>query len=407
MCIHCESLSSCESLTYKSFIGIVKRIKKDDKTLTCIWSVEPHFGSEAAEIIAEAMKYNTSVTDLRLGNNICDGGVEQLSYMLGYNRTLKVLDLSGNSSITARGVTFLADALKTNTTLTTLILSKTNVKQKACVALSSMLAVNKTLTTLDVSCNNIGDRGVKALFKFIRKSSLTTLSIANNIITSAGANVLAEALRDDTTLTSIDISNNNFDTKGIRALLDSGLQYNRGLRKLSISNNGISLTGAIVLANFMETNNTIEELDVSSNNFNSEVIIAFMRMLLINKTLTNVNFNNISTFNNDAVKSMSRMFESNTTLNTLTMINTYSYIENYWLLNTNWTTQLEVGLESNYSLTTFETNIVSSKISDILFNNKYRKLYITLMLLFSAYGSIVPSLVVKRIVDNVFRMPNF
>ena len=287
MCIHCESLSSCESLTYKSFIRIVKRIKKNDKTLTCVWSVEPHFGREAAEIIAEAMKYNKSVTYLRLGNNICDGGVEQLSYMLGYNRTLKVLDLSDNSSISARGVTFLADALKKNTTLTTLILSKTNVKQKACVALSSMLAVNKTLTTLDVSCNNIGDRGVKALLEFIRKSnhSLTTLSIANNIITSAGANVLAETLCDNTTLTSIDISNNNFEV----------------LRNITLMN----------------------------------------------------------------------------------------------------------ALESNYSLTTFETNIVSSKISDILFNNKYRKLYITLMLLFSEYGSIVPSLVVKRIVDNVLRMPNF
>ena len=117
---------------------------------------------------------------------------------------------------------------------------------------------------------------------------------------------------------------------------------------------------------FMKTNNTIKELDVSNNYFNSEGIIAFMRMLLINKTLTNVNFNNISTFNNDAVKSMSHMFAYNTTLNTLTMINTSGNLENYWLLNTNWTTHLKVGLESNYSLTTFETNIVSSKISNIL-----------------------------------------
>jgi len=286
MCIHCESLSSCEScesLTYASFNRIVKRMND----ITGIRSVEAHFGREAAQIIADAMKYNTSVTYLRLGNNICDGGVEQLSYMLGYNRTLKVLDLSGNSSISARGVTFLANALKKNTTLTTLILSKTNVKQKACVALSSMLAVNKTLTTLDVSCNNIGDRGVKALLEFIRKSnhSLTTLSIANNIITSAGANVLAETVRDNTTLTSIDISYNNFEVLRNITLMDA--------------------------------------------------------------------------------------------------------------------------LKSNYSLTTFETNIVSSEISNILFNNKYRKLYITLMLLFSEYGSIVPSFVVKRIVDNVLRMPNF
>ena len=289
MCIHCGSLSSCESLTYMSFNGIVKRAKENDGTLRGIRSDQTHFNWKAAQIIAEAMTYNKYVTCLRLGNNICNGGAEELARMLEHNTTLKVLDLSGNSSILAGGVTFLATALKKNTTLTTLILSESNVKQKACVALSSMLAVNKTLTTLDVSRNNIGDRGVKALLEFIRKSnhSLTTLSIANNIITSAGANVLAETVRDNTTLTSIDVSNNNFD--------------------------------------------------------------------VLNITLMNA-------------------------------------------------------LESNYSLTTFKTNIVSSKISDILCNNKdrkYKKLYITLMLLFSEYQSFVPWLVVKRIVDNVLRMPNF
>jgi len=286
MCIHCDSLTTAR-LKYKSFPRIVARVNENDKNVKGILSVETHFGWEAAQIIAGALTCNTYVTYLRLGNNIGDGGAEALARMLEHNTTLKVLDLSGNSSITARGVTFLANALKKNTTLTTLILSMTNVKQKACSALSSMLGVNKTLTTLDVSCNNIGDRGVKALLEFIRKSnhSLTTLSIANNRITPKGANVLAETVRDNTTLTSIDISNNNFEV----------------LRNITLMN----------------------------------------------------------------------------------------------------------ALESNYSLTTFKNDIVSSKISDILFNNTYRKLYITLMLLFPAYGSIVPSLVVKRIVDDTVRIMHF
>jgi Ran GTPase-activating protein (RanGAP) involved in mRNA processing and transport len=278
MCIHCESL------TYMSFTGIVARVKENDENVKGIRSVETHFGWEAAKIIAGALTCNTYVTYLRLGKNIGDVGAEALARMLEHNTTLKVLDLSGNSSITARGVVALANALKKNTTLTTLNLSMTNVKHKACRALSSMLAVNETLTTLDVSCNNIADRGLKALLEFIQKRNrgLTTLSIANNNISSTGVNVLAEALRVNTTLTSIDISYNNFEVLRNITLMDA--------------------------------------------------------------------------------------------------------------------------LKYNYSLTTFETNIVSSEISNILFNNKYRKLYITLMLLFSEYGSIVPSLVVKRIVDDATRM---
>ena len=281
MCIHCESL------TFMSFTGIVARVKENDENVKGIRSVEPHFGWEAAKIIAGALTRNPYVTYLRLGKNIGDVGAEALARMLEHNTTLKVLDLSGNSSITARGVDALANTLKKNTTLTTLNLSMTNVKHKACRALSSMLAVNETLTTLDVSCNNIGDRGVKALLEFIQKrnSGLTTLSIANNRITPKGANVLAETVRDNTTITSIDISNNNFEV----------------LRNITLMN----------------------------------------------------------------------------------------------------------ALESNYSLTTFKNDIVSSEISNILVNNKYRKLYITLMLLFSAYGSIVPSLVVKRIVDDTVRIMHF
>jgi len=277
MCIHCESLTSM------SFTDIVARVKENDENVKGIRSVETHFGWKAAKIIAGALTSNTYVTYLRLGKKIDDVGAEALARMLEHNTTLKVLDLSGNSSITARGVLALANALKKNTTLTTLNLSMNNVKYKACMALSSMLAVNETLTTLDVSSNDIADRGLKALLEFIQKRNrgLTTLSIANNRITSEGAKDLADTVRANTTLTSIDIS----------------------------------------------------------YNFEAPIPIPLMN-----------------------------------------------------------------ALESNYSLTTFETNIVSSKISNILFNNKYRKLYITLMLLFSAYGSIVPSLVVKRIVDDATHM---
>jgi len=96
---------------------------------------------------------------------------------------------------------------------------------------------------------------------------------------------------------------------------------------------------------------------------------------------------------------LAETLRDNTTLTSIDISNNnFEVLRNITLMN---------ALESNYSLTTFDTNIVSSKISDILFNNKYRKLYITLMLLFSEYGSIVPSFVVKRIVDHVLRMPNF
>lgn len=66
-------------------------------------------------------------------------------------------------------------------------------------------------------------------------------------------------------------------------------------------------------------------------------------------------------------------------------------------------------LEYNYSLTTFRSNIITSKYNFILNHNKNIKLYITLILLLSACEPIIriPSLIVKRIVDDATRMMNF
>ncbi len=335
-------------LRFTNFESFLHRVSKNDSSITVICSVETHFGDKATERLALALYANTHVTTLRLGNKIGDAGAKALSQMLEHNTTLDVLNLSNNFSISARGVEFLARALETNTTLTSLNLSGTNIKRQACEALGRMLKVNTTLTALDISGNgfhiNFGDNGVKAL--------------------------------------------------------EAGLKHNRGLTKLSIANNDITSVGASILARILENNFTITEFDVSGNCFGPDGMVAFTKMLMVNVTLTKVNISSDNQFDTtSSVASMSQMIASNKTLTNLTMFVRYN--NQSWSLNSGWTTQLELALESNNSLMEFKTNIVSSKFSDILFDNNFRQLFITLMMLLSAYGEIVPSLLVKRIVNDV------
>ena len=334
-------------LTFTNFESFLHRVSKNDSSITVICSVETHFGDKATERLAQALGGNTHVTTLRLGNKIGDAGAKALAQMLEHNTTLEVLDLSGNVSISAHGIKSLAKVLETNTTLTSLNLSGTNVKQQACEALGRMLKVNTTLRILvitgDLFHHKFGDNGVKAL--------------------------------------------------------EAGLKHNRSLTKLSIANNGITSVGASILASILENNSTMTEFNVNANCFGPDGMVAFTKMLMINVTLTKVNISSDNQFDTtSSVASMSQMIASNKTLTNLTMFVRYNQS---WGLNSGWTTQLELALASNYSLMEFKTNIVSSKFSEILFDNNFRQLFITLMLLFSAYGSIVPWMVVKRIVKDV------
>lgn len=349
MCIYCTYLTSSEQvahLTFTNFESFLHRVSKNDSSITVICSVETHFGDKATERLAQALYANTHVTTLRLGNKIGDAGAKALAQMLEHNTTLEVLDLSGNVSISAHGIKSLTKVLETNTTLASLNLSGTNIKQQACEALGRMLKVNTTLRILvitgDLFHHKFGDNGVKAL--------------------------------------------------------ESGLKHNRSLTKLSIANNGITSVGASILARILENNFTMTEFNVNDNCFGPDGMLAFTKMLMINVTLTKVNISSDNQFDPTLVASMSQIIASNKTLTNLTMFVRYNQS---WGLNSGWTTQLELALASNYSLMEFKTNIVSSKFSEILFDNNFRQLFITLMLLFSAYGSIVPWMVVKRIVKAV------
>jgi len=64
--------------------------------------------------------------------------------------------------IDANRAQLLSDALKSNTTLTTLDLSHNSIGDSGAESLSDALKSNSTLTTLYLNNNSIGDSGAKS-----------------------------------------------------------------------------------------------------------------------------------------------------------------------------------------------------------------------------------------------------
>eukprot|EP01035_Chromulina_nebulosa_P039231 gene39231-53035_t len=94
--------------------------------------------------------------------------------------------------------------------LTKMVLRGNNIGSAGVQALSAFLARNKSLQHLSLEWNHIGAMGCKYLADAISKDSnpdlqLSFLDLRNNNIDSEGAMHLAEALKSNTTITTLDL----------------------------------------------------------------------------------------------------------------------------------------------------------------------------------------------------------
>jgi hypothetical protein len=132
--------------------------------------------------------------------------IQDLAEALKTNKTITTLDLSHNT-IDDEGARALADALKTNTTISTLDLRDNDIGDQGARTLSDALKTNTTISTLDLSDNDIGDQGARALSDALKiNTTISTLDLAANEIGDEGARALADLMKNNTQITKLDTS---------------------------------------------------------------------------------------------------------------------------------------------------------------------------------------------------------
>ncbi|CAG8712624.1 2680_t:CDS:1, partial [Racocetra fulgida] len=205
---------------------------------------------------------NTRSTKLDLSYYNLDAEIEKaLIKALGTNKTIVCLNLSCNR-LEMRDD--LVKVLGTNNTLTSLNLKSTGLETEVIKKLLMILKTNKSITNLDLSD---------------QKSDLDS---SNHCINGED---LVEALGQNMTLVSLNLSNNSIDWSEIKS---TTLNKNETLKNLDLSNCNIDFK-IVELENFLIQLKSLEELNLSSNNltFRSEKAIA--KILTDNKTLRTLN----------------------------------------------------------------------------------------------------------------------
>ncbi|KAG0049742.1 hypothetical protein BGZ89_004087, partial [Linnemannia elongata] len=273
------------------------------------------FGAKELVPLAEALKTNSTLTSLNLQENkIGSPEVQLMAEAFKTNSTLTTLWL-GYNSIGDDGAQALSEALKTNSTLTTLELQYNSIGDNGAQALSEALKTNSTLTTLNLG-NLIGPDGAQALAEALKtNSTLTTLNLHSNSIGPNGAQALAEALKTNSTLTNLDLDNNPIGPNGAQAMAEA-LKTNSTLTTLDLSSNSIGPKGAQALAEALKTNKALTTLDLRYNLIGPNGAQELSEALKTNSTLTTLNlYNNL--FGPSGAQAMAEALKTNSTLTTL------------------------------------------------------------------------------------------
>jgi hypothetical protein len=220
-------------------------------------------------------------------------GAVAISNLIRTNKTIRTLDLSKNhfGPVSTQEI---ARAMMTNKTLQSMLYSAQadprhpgrGISERGAAAFAALMATggNKVaLTRLDLSNNGLGPGGALAIEEALggkrrrqtrltasvdadasmglakaaqrRARSLTTLILSYNRFGRLGGRSIGNLLANNATITNLDVSYNSmgeldeqgFCGKGL-ARLAVGLGKNTTLRKLDLSGNGVSNTGAMSLA---------------------------------------------------------------------------------------------------------------------------------------------------------------
>ncbi|RIB28414.1 hypothetical protein C2G38_2316311 [Gigaspora rosea] len=190
----------------------------------------------------------------------------------------------------------LVNVLKGNKTINSLDISYNTIGSKLGKALMYVLVNNDTLTRLNLRSTYIESDTLALLLKILKnnKTRLADLNLSNNgdKFTKRGK-MLIEALGKNTTLISLNLSDNHFEWTDVNF---TPLVSNKTLENLDLSNCNLSPKVIEKLRRFLITSKRLKGLNLSSNNlaFQSERIIS--EIISKNKTLKilNLSSNKIS-----------------------------------------------------------------------------------------------------------------
>ncbi|CAE7598878.1 NLRC3 [Symbiodinium sp. CCMP2456] len=229
-------------------------------------------GDYDAEVLAEVLQSNCSVTEINLRHNkIGDVGVQALAEVFKVHCSIKKIDLSWNK-VGLVGAQALAKAMEMNPAIKSVELSKCEIgdlgeKTMKLAHAISAIKFSKGVE-VDLSRAGLGDSDAEALAEVIKmSSSIESIDLGSNQIGDVGTQALAEAFKASRSFHTMTLSKNRVGDVGAQAIIQA-IQESSACKQAFLEGNQIQEAAmkAVELANQISNIKFREEVQIGNLN---------------------------------------------------------------------------------------------------------------------------------------------
>ena len=334
LCLVDDDLRAQNGSVLFEMLRVNKSLKYLDLSHNCFLNSAAHC------CIFEGLRYNTTLTQLILRNSGVDVSnpdtARSLTTMLQENKSLTHLDIFNNGAFSRRGASCIFNGLQFNTTLTHLSISgdymiRGEDDPDRVKSLAQMLQVNKSLTYLDLSyIMGFSESEARCIFESLHRNvSLVSLNLNHTDLTATNpdtAKSLTTMLRENKSLTHLDLSMNTSLSDSGACCIFKGLKHNTSLVSLNLAEIGMTTKDPLKrfksLTKMLKVNKTLTHLNLSNNSYGCceslSIISNIFQGLQQNTTLLELGINYMTITDGDA-ECIAQAMRCNRCLHTLHM----------------------------------------------------------------------------------------
>ncbi len=262
------------------FEETMERIKNNDPTLVDIDFYELFIENKRIIRLCEALKENTHVKILNLSRNEVEGDmIKKFVELLTVNKNFETIDLFDNY-FGEEGGSALLDALIGYDKLRLLRIKGVGIGNECSVKIGQMLRANKNLKVLDIGWNLFECEGIKEIMKALENNkTLTELDIGKNkFVDISGKEAIYEYLKTNKSLETLKMYDIKLGDTGAEKLGEA-LKLNQGLINLDISCNFLTDKGGECLIESLKENKKIKVLKFEDNSLSTKIITLLKEQL--------------------------------------------------------------------------------------------------------------------------------
>ena len=164
----------------------------------------------AAQFLANGIKYSKSLKFINFwGAKPYAYQVKPIAWAIGQNPSIESFSFK-QTHIGNDAVIFLAQAIQINPSIKKAVLSGCDMGDIAALEIAKSIKNSASLIEIHLQWNGIGNMGVCAIGSALKASSLKMIDLSGNSFDDKGLFCLAEAVRENTSITSLIIAKNTF-----------------------------------------------------------------------------------------------------------------------------------------------------------------------------------------------------